>query len=196
MIVAAAFMLAVTPFARVDAQEVKLTPDMAEVAVPTADGPVTIKRNQDQNATIEAEFAKVARKCPPFCIQTMQAAPGVATVGELEVIDFLKQKAGVLIDARTQDFYLRGTIPGAVNIPYTEMANKLGELGCKKAGDKWDCADAKKVAVFCNGPWCGQSHTAIAAMIAAGYPAAKINYYRGGMQVWKLLGLNTVEGMP
>jgi hypothetical protein len=30
-------------------------------------------------------------------------------------------------------------------------------------------------------------------MIDAGYPADKIAYYRGGMQVWRLLGL-TVTG--
>jgi hypothetical protein len=30
-------------------------------------------------------------------------------------------------------------------------------------------------------------------MIAAGYPAERIAYYRGGMQVWRLLGL-TVAG--
>jgi rhodanese-related sulfurtransferase len=38
--------------------------------------------------------------------------------------------------------------------------------------------------------WCGQSPTAIRAMIAAGYPAEKIQYYRGGMQDWRILGLS------
>lgn len=27
-------------------------------------------------------------------------------------------------------------------------------------------------------------------MIEAGYPAEKIHYYRGGMQVWRMLGLS------
>jgi hypothetical protein len=49
------------------------------------------------------------------------------------------------------------------------------------------------VALFCNGIWCGQSPTAIRNMIEAGYPADRISYYRGGMQVWRVLGL-TVTG--
>jgi hypothetical protein len=31
-------------------------------------------------------------------------------------------------------------------------------------------------------------------MIEAGYPAEKIHYYRGGMQVWRSLGLTVVPG--
>lgn len=48
--------------------------------------------------------------------------------------------------------------------------------------------------LFCNGPWCGQSPTAIRAMIGAGYPADRISYYRGGMQEWRLLGLTVAGG--
>jgi hypothetical protein len=31
-------------------------------------------------------------------------------------------------------------------------------------------------------------------MLAAGYPAQKLFYYRGGVQEWKLLGLTMVDG--
>ncbi|MBF0305672.1 MAG: rhodanese-like domain-containing protein [Alphaproteobacteria bacterium] len=176
------------------AQEVLIKEGMLEVKIDTATGPVVIKRNQDQNANIDPDFAKTSRKCPPFCVQPIEAAPGVKTVAELEVIDFLAKKDGVLLDARTQDWHLRGTIPGSVNIPYTEVGGRLNELGCQKNGAAWTCGGAKKVAVYCNGPWCGQSHAAIAAMIKAGYPADRILYYRGGVQGWKSLGFNTVEG--
>ena len=37
-----------------------------------------------------------------------------------------------------------------------------------------------------------QSSRAIQALLSLGYPAAKLKYYRGGMQAWKLLGLTTV----
>ena len=40
----------------------------------------------------------------------------------------------------------------------------------KKDG-KWDCAGAKKVYAFCNGPVCPQSPTAILAMTRDGFPA-------------------------
>ena len=35
---------------------------------------------------------------------------------------------------------------------------------------------------------------AIRNMITAGYPADHILYYRGGMQVWRLLGLTVIGG--
>ncbi|KAF0117323.1 MAG: rhodanese [Rhodospirillaceae bacterium] len=177
-------------------QEVRITPDMAEATIQTADGPVVIKRDQNVNATIDPEFAKTSRTCPPFCIQPHTVTSSVATVAELEVIALLKEGKGVLVDARTQDFYLRGTIPGAISIPYTEIASHLDKLGCTKAGEKWECGGAKTTALFCNGPWCGQSPAAIKAMLAVGFPAERILYYRDGMQAWKSLGLTTVEGLP
>ncbi|VAW60309.1 hypothetical protein MNBD_GAMMA11-1357 [hydrothermal vent metagenome] len=54
---------------------------------------------------------------------------------------------------------------------------------------KWDFSAAKSVLLWCNGIWCGQSPRAIKGMLALGYPAEKIYYYRGGMQAWKSLGL-------
>ncbi len=176
------------------AAEVRITKEMKSVSVSTEDGDVVIKRNPDEKNTINPAFAKTSRKCPPFCIQPFEVAPGVKTVGELEVINFLKDKKGVVVDARTVEWHVRGTIPGAKNIPFTQVASRLNELGCAKSYEKWDCANAKDVLLFCNGLWCGQSPTAIRAMLREGYPASKINYYRGGMQGWESVGLTVVEG--
>jgi len=41
--------------------------------------------------------------------------------------------------------------------------------------------------------WCGQSPTNIKDLLALGYPAHKIKWYRGGMQDWEILGLNTAK---
>ena len=165
-----------------------------EVVITTADGPVVVKRIQDNDAKISGGYAKIARPCPPFCVQPILAAEGVKTVGELELLDFISSKQGLLIDARTEDWHLRETIPGSINIPYTLLASQLDELGCKKSAKKWNCSNAKDVALYCNGMWCGQSPIGIRAMLREGYPADKILYYRGGMQSWKMLGLTTVEG--
>lgn len=174
--------------------EVGITGTIKSVIVQTPDGPVSIQRNQDLAATIQGEFAMTSRKCPPFCIQPMTVAPGVTTIGELELLEILEKGTMKVVDSRTIEWHLKGTIPGAINVPYTEMAMRLNEFGCTKADAKWDCAGAEPVALFCNGPWCGQSPTAIRAMIREGYPAEKISYYRGGMQAWLMLGLTTVEG--
>jgi len=173
--------------------DVKINSRTPSVTVQTVNGPVEVKRNQDSDATIDPKYAKTSRNCPPFCIQPMQVAPGVTTVGEVELLEFAKN-GGKVIDGRTLDWHLDGTIPSAINMPYTEMASRLDEVGCTGSAGKWDCAKAEKVLLFCNGPWCGQSPMAIKAMLREGYPAEKILYYRGGMQAWHTLGLTVVEG--
>lgn len=174
-----------------DDHPVKITSDMATLTV--AGGSAVIQRNQDTSATISGEFAQTSRACPPFCIQPMSPAPGVTTIGELELLEMLADPAAVVVDSRTIDWYARGTIPGATNISYLEISDRLDQLGCEIDFDGYDCEHAIPVALFCNGNWCGQSPTAIRNMISAGYPPEMIFYYRGGMQAWQMLGLTVAE---
>lgn len=186
---------------------------------------VKVQRVQDPDYELKGYFAKTARKCPPFCIQPEQVDPRVATIGELEVFDFmeneLRDNKGMLIDARTPEWFQRGTIPGSVNFPFTvfndieslEMeqaletfgslrrvdvgtfSRKLEEMGLmdgEMKTEKWDFTNAKKLVLWCNGPACGQSPRAIKGLLEAGYPPEKLFYYRGGMQMWQLWGLTTV----
>mgnify|MGYP000597365921 CR=1 FL=1 len=65
---------------------VKVNSEIASVDVMHNGKKVTIMRNQDQKNTVNPAFAKTSRKCPPFCIQPMQLAPGVETIGEVEML--------------------------------------------------------------------------------------------------------------
>ena len=122
-------------------------------------------------------------------------------LGELEIIDFLQQEVkhgkSLLVDVRMPRFYDAETIPGAVNIPFllltADMVEVLPMLGARQTGAGWDYQNAKTLVVFCNGPWCSQSGRAIRALLNANYPEQKLRYYRGGMQMWKLLGLSTIN---
>ena len=153
-----------------------------------------------------SSYTKTSRPCPPFCVQPITPSPGVNTVGELELLDFLRNKVknsqGVLVDARIPAWFRKGTIPGAVNIPFTLFSPDknpyldkiLAVLGAKRLSDgTWDFANAQELLLFCNGPWCGQSPRAIRNLITIGYPTAKLHYYRGGMQAWLALGFNTIR---
>lgn len=186
---------------------VKITRTIGEFQVKHGHKIVTVKRDQNTRAQISPAFAKTSRKCPPFCAQPMQAAPGVVTVGEVELIDFmmneLQDGRGLLIDARTADWHARGTIPGSINIPYIEISPSQGadefsiedalkRLGAVHKGDNWDFTKAKKLVLWCNGPWCGQSPTAIKGLLELNYPKEKIFYYRGGMQAWQGFGLTVL----
>ena len=92
---------------------------------------LTIMRNQEPLNTINPNFALTSRDCPPFCIQPMVVAPGVDTIAELEIIDYIKKMADgdgsiLVIDSRTPDWVARGTIPGSTNIPWTKIRPKSG----------------------------------------------------------------------
>ncbi|SEP11809.1 Rhodanese-related sulfurtransferase [Salinihabitans flavidus] len=171
---------------------VGLEKGVPSVTVPTDDGPVEISRIQDTDNEITGDWARTSRPCPDFCIQPMVAAEGVTTIGELELIEMLQDPDAIVVDSRTRDWFEGGTIPGAVSIPYTQIVDHLADLNCEIDFDGWDCTNARPVALFCNGIWCGQSPSAIRNMIAEGYPEEQIFWYRGGMQVWRLLGLTVV----
>lgn len=186
------------------AQDVSITPDWARAEFVINGQDVLIERDQNQDAVIDPSFAKTSRACPPFCIHPMSGGEGVATVGEIEVIDFIdnyvEEGTGLLLDSRIPSWFAKGSIPGAVNLPFTalEPDNKyrdeiLQALGGVKSGEDWDFSAATELLLFCNGPWCDQSPRAIQNLLTAGYPAEKIRYYRGGMQVWLLLGLTTAQ---
>jgi rhodanese-related sulfurtransferase len=149
--------------------------------VQTADGPMELTRKM----TPCAKNGGV--------LQPMIPEPGVHPVGEIEVLNALNDKDAVVVDMRDTNDRVKGTIPGSVGIPYTEVASRLNELGCTKAAGQWSCTQAKKVFAFCNGPVCPQSPIAIKAMVRDGFPADKIYYYRGGMLDWDALGFPSVK---
>ena len=126
-------------------------------------------------------------------LQPLVPVPGVHPVGEIEILEALSDRNALVVDMRDTNDRVKGTIPGSVGIPYTEVASRLNELGCKKNANQWNCTEAKKVYAFCNGPVCPQSPAAIRAMTRDGFPANKIYYYRGGMLDWDALGLTVVK---
>ncbi len=174
---------------------VGITPKMMDAEVVHDGKKVKISRNQNNKNTVNAAFAKTSRPCPPFCIQPSTLAPGVETIAETEVIAYLQKMAAgdnsiLVVDSRTPDWVKKGTIPGAVNIPWT----KLNPAKVSESEGLWNFDDAKTLVLFCNGMWCGQSPNNIKNLLKFGYPAHKIKWYRGGMQDWEILGLSTVPG--
>ena len=190
------------------AGEVNITPNMANVDIVYQGKKIRIERNQNQDYKLTNSFSKTSRKCPPFCIQPTKVAPDVETVSEIDLLYFLmtrvKDKTGLLIDARVESFYTKGTIPGSVNIPFTTftkettdpaLAAALKQIGVKESGlGDLDFTNAKPLILWCNGPWCGQSPRAIKGLLALGYPPSLLYYYHGGMQMWQILGFTTVPG--
>ncbi|MCP4391538.1 MAG: rhodanese-like domain-containing protein [Gammaproteobacteria bacterium] len=198
------------PAVNLQAAEVNITRNIESVTVKHGEADVDIMRNQNQKNTINPAFAKTSRKCPPFCIQPSKLAPGVETIAELEMLDYLKRMSEgdesiVVIDSRTPAWVAKGTIPGAINIPWTNLNPakgadpiSIGEIleerfNARNLEGLWDFRDARVLVMFCNGMWCGQSPNNIKNLLGFGYPADKIKWYRGGMQNWEILGLTTAK---
>ena len=175
------------------AEPVGITRDMMSVTVETPGGPVVIERIQDNDNRLEGEFALTSRPCPNFCIQPMQVVEGVETIGELEMLEALQDPEVTVLDSRVRPDWQGGTIPGALSMPYNEMPDRLGELGCEPDFEGFICEDAAEIVLFCNGPWCGQSPAAIRGIVEAGYPPERIRWYRWGMQGWRILGLTVAQ---
>jgi rhodanese-related sulfurtransferase len=110
-------------------------------------------------------------------IQPITVAPGVRTVGELDVIAHLQADLA-LVDTRAPDSFHAASIPGAQNIPHGEIVSRIAELD-----------PGQPTILFCNGPQCPATPKTIHALLAAGYPPAAMLYYRGGLHDWVTLGL-------
>jgi len=159
--------------------------------------------SEDKNDTfymvkVNGEDFKITRQMTKCAknkgwLQPLIPVKGVNPVTEMEVLQSMNDSQFMLLDMRAQDHFVEGTIPGAKNIPYTEVSMRLDEMGCKKEGTKWNCDSAKKVVAFCNGPVCPQSSIAMKASVREGFPAEKFYYYRGGMLDWSALGFPIVE---
>ncbi len=191
--------------------KVKITREISSVKIKHNGKLVEIKRNQNTDNTIHSDYARTSRDCPPFCIKPIKLLPGVETIGELEMLQYLQKvskgdQSLMVIDSRTPSWVKKGTIPGSINLPWTLLNTQRGgadpisiaeiiteKFGVTENDDLWDFTDAKTLVLFCNGMWCGQSPNNIKSLINLGYPAHKLKWYRGGMQNWHTLGLTTVK---
>jgi len=220
-------LLMVVTNALVAETRVQLTEDLPKLDIIYNNSVVTIQREQNPEHILNGTFAMTSRPCPPACISPIEPVAGINVIGELELFKFLEDEylneSGLLIDARSADWFKRGTIPGSINLPFnrfdannasdetenllalidanerydvgrvTRFLEKRGFMEGDKKTDKYDFTFAKKLIVWDNGPWSDSAAKVIAAFVETGYPAEYIHYYHGGMQSWQTLGLTIVK---
>ncbi len=84
------------------------------------------------------------------------------------------EAAPVVIDVRTPDEYASGHIPGAVNVPFDQVAQRIAEIDAPHG-----------VALYCMvGP---RARKGESALLAAGYE--KIFHLEGGLAAWQAADL-------
>lgn len=187
--------------------------------------PVYIHYNIDIDHALNHALFGSLPQCPAYCVGPVQKDLGVSRIDEHGIFEFMKNRlsegTGALIDTRRSELHIKGTIPGAINIPYTvfhlrsdsaELEAVLNGLGVERingvvaasgGGGKGsalavtdhyerDYDFAKELVVWGAGPMDSAASLAVTGLLGLGYPAGKISYYHGGLQFWRAFGLNVV----
>jgi hypothetical protein len=78
--------------------------------------------------------------------------------------------------------------------PKTAFATISCALGAVAQIDgSLDFTNAIALALYSGGVWSNDAPNAIGHLLAAGHPANKLFYYRGGMQAWAHVGLTILQ---
>ena len=92
-----------------------------------------------------------------------------------ELIQRAKEGSVTVLDVRPQVEYAAGHLPGAVNIPLTELKKHLGELNPEY-----------EIVAYCRGPYCVLAFEAVKQLRAKGFHVRRL---QDGSPEWKNAGL-------
>jgi len=160
----------------------------------------TITQSQTIDTVRVSQHYQRPINCGGVCIAPMRISPLIETIAEPEVISFVASEVaggrGLLLDSRTPADRATGFIPGSINVPVALLEpdnpflpDILVAMGAAQTDSGMNFANALPLVVYDDGPTTEDAPDLIAALQAAGYPADKIRYYRGGLQIWSALGL-------
>lgn len=83
----------------------------------------------------------------------------------------------VIIDARTEQHYRSGHIPGAYHLDHYYLDRTVGKV-------LEACRMADKIVVYCNGGVCEDSELAVGDLLERGIPFDRLYIYAGGFTMW------------
>ncbi len=108
---------------------------------------------------------------------------GISLVDSNEVIRLFddprcQQNLVLFVDAREDEYYQKGHIPGAYQLDYYRPENYLASLLPL-------CQLAEQIVVYCNGGNCEDSEFAATFLLSAQVPKEKLQVYGGGFHEWQ-----------
>jgi len=119
----------------------------------------------------ERNSAEIARVMASY----FRARDEFEPVSRKELLDRLRCGTAMVLDVRPEDEFRQGHVPGALNIPLSQLERRLAELPVDR-----------EVVAYCRGPWCVLSFEAVAALRQRGYRARRLE---DGFPEWKVAGL-------
>ena len=96
-------------------------------------------------------------------------------VSRKELTARIKDGLVTVLDVRPEDEFTAGHLPGAVNIPLSQLRKRLPDL-----------PKGQEVVAYCRGPWCVLAFEAVALLREEGRKARRLD---GGLPEWKIAGL-------
>jgi 3-mercaptopyruvate sulfurtransferase SseA len=93
----------------------------------------------------------------------------------------------VIVDARADDPYKEGHIPGAIQCDYYRIEHYWPEVLTRAAA-------AEKIVVYCNGGDCEDSLYVCGELVASDIPKANVLLFKGGWTEWTAAGLPIATG--
>lgn len=91
-----------------------------------------------------------------------------------ELLGRVRKGLVTVLDVRPVEEYRAGHLPGAVNVPLSELESRLNRLPKRR-----------EIVAYCRGPYCVLAFEAVARLRARGYKARRLE---AGFPEWKVAG--------
>lgn len=96
-------------------------------------------------------------------------------VSRMELKRRLRDDSVMVLDVRPRDEFDVGHVPGAINVPLTELDARLSSLPADR-----------EIVAYCRGPYCILAFEAVALLRARGFHVRRLE---DGFPEWKAAGL-------
>jgi rhodanese-related sulfurtransferase len=109
------------------------------------------------------------------------------TLGLEEFRSAVESKSALILDARPSAYFLRGHVPGVLNLARDNFAQDYRRLSGVLKG-----ANDKPIIVYCSGGACHDSRLVASALLSLGFTNIKV--FTGGWEAWSAAGLPVSTG--